>query len=60
MVQLIILGLAAICLIVGLLRWARPPAHLEPEEQRKYAREAVKLIVASLVAAAAGAAISFV
>lgn len=60
MVQLIILGLAGICLLVGILRRVNPPRHLEAEALDKHQREATKLIVVSTIAGLIGVSISFI
>ena len=59
MVQLIILALSALCLCIGIYRKVMPPDHLEGDELAKHGKEAVKLIVVSVIAGAIGASISF-
>ncbi len=60
MVQLGILALSAVCFFIGLFRRLSPPSHLEGDELTKHLKEATKLIIVSVIAAAIGVGISFV
>ncbi len=60
MVQIIILALSGVCFFIGLYRLLSPPSHVEGDDLAKHKREAIKLVVVSLVAGAIGAGISFV
>jgi hypothetical protein len=59
MVQLIILALSSVCLCIGLVRLSSPPKQLEGDDLAKHKKEAIKLVVVSVVALAIGAGISF-